>query len=385
MPFNPAQGVGKKESVLKRAVIALPFLFLFYFAKNLMDPAPLIPWATSILEHKTVAWSDTPLPTRFYPVEWLNGLLAPLIVFFSPVLAGFTDSLSTQAFLLLADYGIVIAIWLIESARRANIFTPSQVPFLFTLASQFVGVGVISPLYYLLHYIYAPIDVFKASDMRLTRVAYTRTILPALLAAYYLPLYASFLWPSFAGRVYWNFLWQLFPLWITLLASYVLFYFFADTTKHDRLHNVRRDLPVIRTTMAVLAIHSAAVWLYAWYQSGFVAETMMNTILPPLHSPQGAKDLVTFTGEFLRFDSAFLVGNTFFWMGLLFWDIKHAGMLELGWVWILVYALVAAVTVGPGATAALGFLWREEILATRRHWAAVTEEKTVEKAHAKTD
>lgn len=382
MPFNPAQGDGKHESIVKRAVIALPFLLVFYLAKKLMDPAPLISWATSILNDKTVAWSDVPLPTQFYPVEWINNLLAPLIVFFSPVLAGIDDNLSTQAFLLLADYGIVIAIWLIESTRRANAFTPSQIPFLFTLASQFVGVGVISPLYYLLHYVFIPIDSFKASDMRLTRIAYTRAVLPALVLAHYLPLYASFLWPSFEGRIYWNFLWQLFPLWIVLLASHVLFSLFPDTTRQDRIHNVRRDLPVIRTTVTLLAIHSAALWLHAWYKLGFDAHAMMNVVLPPLHSPQKAGDLVTFAGEFLRFDSAFLFGNTFLWLGYLFWDIKHAGMLELGWGWILAYAVAAVAMVGPGAAAGMGFLWREEILATRRHWAAVTEEKVL-KAHTK--
>ncbi len=378
MPFNPTQGDCREESKLKRAALALPFLLLFYLAKTHMDPAPLIPWATEILRDKTVPWSDTPLATRFYHLQWLDELLAPLVVFFSPVLSGIDTKLSTQAFLFLSDYGIILAIWLIESVRRANAFTPAQLPLLFTLASQFLGVGVVSPLYYLLHYVLVPIETFKASDMRLTRTAYTRSVLPAVVAAYYIPLYASFLWPSFAGRVSWNFFWQLFPIWTALLASQVFSCLFPDTGQHDRLHNVRRDLPVIRTTVGVLAAHSAAAWLYAWYKAGFDAGAILGLVLPPMHSPQGAKNLLAFAGEFLRFDSAFLFGNTFLWLGYLFWDIKHAGMLKMGWGWILTYAVTGIIVLGPGAAAGMGFLWREELIATRHHWAAVTEEKAKE-------
>lgn len=374
MPLNPTQGDGLKESKLKRAALALPFLLLFFLAKKLMDPAPLIPWATSILQTGTLPWSDTSLPATFYHLKWLDDLLGPLVVFFSPVLYGL-DSVSQQAFLFLVDYGVILAIWLIESARRANTFTPSQLPLIFTLASQFLGVGVISPLYYLQHYALTPIENFKASDMRLTRIAYTKSVLPAVILAYYIPLYASFLWPSFAGRVSWNFLWQLFPLWISPLASQVCIRLFPDTTEADRVSNVYRDLPVIRTTVGLLVGHSAAAWLYTCSKAGFSVGAIRDLILPPMHSPQEAKDLVTFAGEFLRFDSAFLFGNTFLWLGYLFWDIKHAGMLEMRWGRILGYAAAAVVVLGPGAAAGLGFLWREELLATRRHWAATTEER----------
>lgn len=36
LPFNPEQGVGKKESLLFRALLALPFLGLFAIAANRM-------------------------------------------------------------------------------------------------------------------------------------------------------------------------------------------------------------------------------------------------------------------------------------------------------------------------------------------------------------
>ncbi|KAK4445725.1 hypothetical protein QBC34DRAFT_441370 [Podospora aff. communis PSN243] len=378
MPYNPAQGDGMKESKLKRLALALPFVFLCISAAKLMAPDPLIPWATSILETKKLPWNDTPLPTTFYHLKWLDDALAPLIIFFSPVLLDI-NNISHQALLLLSDYSLILAIWLIESARRANTFTPAQLPLLFTLSSQFIGVGVISPLYYLLHYVLTPIEKFKAADMRLTRVAYTKAILPAVILTYQVPLYFSFFAPSFADRVSWCFLWQLYPLWLSPTASYVLSRFFADTTKRDRVHDVTRDLRAIRTTVGLLSAQSALLWVYTLFKANVSFRTIAAEILPPLQSPQDAADLVTFAGEFLRFDQAFLFGNTLLWLAYLFWDIKHAGMLSTGWGKILGYAAVSLVVLGPSATAGLGFLWREEILATRRHSAAMTEEKARER------
>jgi len=47
------------------------------------------------------------------------------VLFFSPAVYGF-DSVTPQAFTFLVDYGVVLAIWLIESVRRANKFTLAQ-------------------------------------------------------------------------------------------------------------------------------------------------------------------------------------------------------------------------------------------------------------------
>ncbi|KAK3349693.1 FAD binding domain protein [Lasiosphaeria hispida] len=374
MPYNPAQGTGLKERKLIRAALTLPFLILFFLAKKLMDPAPLIPVAAEVLRSGgKLPWGDISVSTNFFNLEWLDDLLAPLVIFFSPAVYGF-DSVSPHAFLFLADFGVVLAIWLIESARRANAFTPAQLPFFFALASQFIGVGVISPLYYLLHYIASPIENFKASDMRLTRISYTKSILPAVLLVHYLPIYSAFYCASFPARIAWISLWQLFPVWLSLLASPLLSRLFADTTPHDRIHNAERDLPTIRATVGLLALHSAAAWVLTFLTTaGLSASAMLALMMPPATLYQGQADLVTLSGEFLRLDSAFLFGNTFLWLAYLFWDIKHAGMLRLSWVWIMLLAAVAVVGLGPGAAVGLGWLWREELLAKRRHRAAVTE------------
>ncbi|KAK3363197.1 FAD binding domain protein [Lasiosphaeria hispida] len=390
MPYNPTQGDGKEESKLVRLAIGLPFLVLFFFARKMIDPAQFVPIATEILQNRgRLPWGDTSV-TGFFHLRWLDDLLAPLVIFFSPVMYGF-DSVSPQAFLFLIDYGVVLAIWLIESVRRANKFTPAQLPLFFALIAQFVSIAAVSPLYYLLHYLLSPIEKFKATDMRLTRINYTKSVLPALMLAYYLPLYAAFFAPAFSTRLASIFAWQVFPVYLSLAASQVLSrFFFADTMGHDRIYSVKRDLLAIRLTIGVLAFHSAAAWAYTFLTAAACSPTaMLALFLPPAFSGENgaavittttttATNLVQFTGRFLRLDCAFLFANTFLWLAYLFWDVKHAGMLRLSWAWIILLAAIATAGVGPGATVGLGWLWREELLATRRHKEAVTVDKVRE-------
>jgi hypothetical protein len=68
-----------------------------------------------------------------------------------------------------------------------------------------------------------------------------------------------------------------------------------------------------------------------------------------------------------------MFGNTFLWLGYLFWDLKVAGMLQTRWFVLVLYLVTSTLVLGPGATAGLGWLWREYVLANSRHKDAITE------------
>jgi hypothetical protein len=76
MPFNPNQGEGQKESKIKRALLALPFLGLFYIAKTSMDLTVSIPWVTQMLESGKIVWETGSVPVQytFYKIKWLDDL-----------------------------------------------------------------------------------------------------------------------------------------------------------------------------------------------------------------------------------------------------------------------------------------------------------------------
>jgi hypothetical protein len=82
--------------------------------------------------------------------------------------------------------------------------------------------------------------------------------------------------------------------------------------------------------------------------------------------------LAVFAAVFLRWDEVFGMGSVLVWLGYLFWDLRAAGMLREGWLTVVGLGVVSVFVVGPGATVGLGWLWREQILATRRHNDALT-------------
>jgi hypothetical protein len=76
MPFNPEQGECRRESTLKRVLIAIPFLIIFYVALLAMDPSSVMPHVTKMVENGTVAWDYDSAPIRFsfYKITALDDL-----------------------------------------------------------------------------------------------------------------------------------------------------------------------------------------------------------------------------------------------------------------------------------------------------------------------
>ncbi|KAH7207801.1 uncharacterized protein BKA55DRAFT_586548 [Fusarium redolens] len=369
MPFNPTQGEDKKESKIKRALVALPMLGLFYLARRVLDVNKAVPWQLQMLETGRISADTDPVPIQqaFYNINWLDTLWVPINMFFMPIVSGHDTVARKQLVSFLTDYGVIIAIWAIESNRRNNALTPAQIPSLFTLLGQVRGIGILSPLYYILHYVSSPIENFKATDMRLTRMNHTLGILPVMILTYYIPFYAMMFWPTPLGRQSWLFVWKMFPIWIAI-TTFILSNAFSDTMMHDRINAPKRDLPVIRFTIGTLVGLSACVWIWAWSTAPYGGAAIFFPSILPL----ATSDLTAFMREFLKFDEAFLFTATFIWLGCLFWDMKHAGMLQTNWLKISTYATCTVVMFGPGAAAGLGWLWREDIITNKRHKAAVT-------------
>jgi hypothetical protein len=76
MPFNPTQGEDRKESKIKRALVALPMLGLFYLAKKVLDVNKPVPWLSQILETGKLSADTDPVPIlqTFYNINWLDTL-----------------------------------------------------------------------------------------------------------------------------------------------------------------------------------------------------------------------------------------------------------------------------------------------------------------------
>lgn len=248
-------------------------------------------------------------------------------------------------------------------------------PTLFTFAGQWKGIGVIGPLYYFFLYAFTPIEKFKATDMRLTKLNYSLAVLPTLLLAYAIPTYAMLYWSTLSGRQTWLFFWQMFPIWMSLTQRMIAF-LIPNTYDSDRLQAPKRDLPVMRYTIGSLVTISASVWIWINATSPYSVTTMFF----PEAIPSQTTGVVKFARDFLKIDEISLFGSTLLWLGYAFWDMKSAGMVETSWAMLILYALVSLMCLGPGATVGLGWLWREDIITNKRHKDAITEKTAKERS-----
>ncbi|KAM3537522.1 hypothetical protein ARSEF1564_009554 [Beauveria bassiana] len=141
-PFNPSQGIGKHESLMKR----------------LTRTAPLVGFAIFV------------------------GVFAPIgqDAYYSAADRNNAET-SLGNFRFLVDASLISSLWLIESGRRANLMTVMRFPILFYFATFRLDLWIVSPLYYSVHYVFSSIEKFASSDSRHTNLAYTRTILPLML------------------------------------------------------------------------------------------------------------------------------------------------------------------------------------------------------------
>jgi hypothetical protein len=168
----------------------------------------------------------------------------------------------------------------------------------------------------------------------------------------------------------------LFPAWVMLTTEFLIKRI-PDTTASDKIHAPKRDMLVMRYTIGALCALSAVVWIHTNATSPYSFATMFV----PEGIPSYQTDVTVYVRDFWKAAKLIFFGNTFLWLGYLFWDMKHAGMVASSWLSIVCYAVSSLIVLGPGATAGLGWLWREEIITNRRHWAAVTE--TTAEEHAK--
>jgi hypothetical protein len=122
MPFNPEQGVGKKESTLLRVLLALPFVGLTVFAARNLSPSTEALHSIEKEFRNVQLWDLKALPFVHDLLEsdWPSGRLWRLVAFFTQWNAASESSSAWQLPSFLADYGVLYTILLIESVRRAN-------------------------------------------------------------------------------------------------------------------------------------------------------------------------------------------------------------------------------------------------------------------------
>lgn len=236
------------------------------------------------------------------------------------------------------------------------------------LLCQLLGIGCIGHLYYFFHYVGSQMDNFKSLDMRTTDLQYTGSIVPAMMT-FYVPLFLSLVAPlSISSRYWWNWIWQPFPIWVAIVQyAMAKLQVYKSTLVYDRMSAPNRDMPAIRLAVGFCATTSSLVWLYTISQAPF---SIWREFLPKWDTPSG---IWACARNFIAWDHVLVSAGTFVWLALLFKDLKAWSKTDVGWIRVCSSAVASCIALGPGATAALGWLWREELLADRKMKGAILE------------
>ncbi|KAL9947741.1 hypothetical protein ACHAO5_002501 [Verticillium nonalfalfae] len=349
MPFNPSLGLGKGESKLKRGFAGLPLLALSLFGPWLAEPSNL-----AMIDKLTplfLSYDHASNSIRAWPY---TGVLAA------------SSGLDVMRFHL--DFGIICAVVLFESSRRANVLTISSLPIAFFYCLQSFKIVQVMGVYCFAHYVQSPIENFRAKDMRLTNRAYSGTVLVTLLVAYYVPLVTAIM-PVFSitTRLTWGYVFQYFPFSISILQNGLKHLFLEDVMDEDKIRAPDGDLSSIGLTIYTFALFA------------FVARVLalIGTLTSQVLSQSSDMILMTELGGWAQpirlFEIHAIFAVLLVWLLYLFSDLKRAEIVQWSWPTLLVCIAAALCLFGPGVTVGMGWLVRERLLATKSHKDAIVD------------
>lgn len=368
MGFNPDFSNGPPTKKKPRMLLALPLIVVaisshLILSGILSSPSLSTELGKAVsggrLEFDKIGWD---LPTNKAPFNILVSVFAPSLLNIDP-------SQHLQALTFLVDLNPLWLIWILEGHRRANTVSFVRFSLIFGIACQFLGIGAVGPVWFFLHYVQSPPQIFLPRDWRMVNVAVSKAAMAAVLIGMTIPTLLMYLLSDYRQRLVVNVAWQAFPI-----TTYVLLYLFRkfavqDTTQRDAAQNIGADLPYIRLSITLAASISAMCFNWVrWRSAG-----QFSDIFVPQWSQVGAAlfwqsldlNLVNGMRLFFQIDELSLVASAVFWSALLIHDLKKESMTNISWLKAVLIGTIGICLVGPGATFATFWLWREEILASK--------------------
>lgn len=345
---------------LRRAALALPFIGIAAICLTAMDTVKLIALQQPFLEEGRITWDGglktMPIFESFYGVAAVDNMWRGITVAFSASYLAIDSIASWQMFYFLHDLAPMYSVWLLESCRIGNSWTPVYAATFFTFIAQLLGVGVLAPIYYFLHITFAP------SALRLKRSGKER-IIQAHQAQYLLSLFLGLhtfqVWRSYTAseaetRQYWIWAWQMSPLWIGL----------ANTTLSSMTAGLVgvKDSALMspRLLLAVMCGISTSIWLYTLYYAPFA----LSDIFIP--DSQVFTDFIHHTRKALQWDQVSSFGSSFLWLIYLFFDLYSADLIGVESLLGSALLPLVAIITGPGSAFVIGWHWRERILSSSK-------------------
>lgn len=235
---------------------------------------------------------------------------------------------------------------------------------MFGVAYQLLGIGLVAPVYYLL-------CVFTIRNDRLAGTipsAVTLAITPATLLGYVLPTILMFL-PVSRTEIQQNFvaLWQPTPIICAVLT--VAFSAIirratsgAAAPEPEKKASVTLSYPVYHLLFTTLALFHVTILTFIWCEP----DLSINEMLADLPGPFSTWDLGDARSAlfiFLRYDMLLYCAALLMYLIYTIWTLQGLGYATRRQAGIASLAVLAGqILVGPGATYAGVWYWREVLI-----------------------
>ncbi|KAI6765375.1 hypothetical protein HG530_006445 [Fusarium avenaceum] len=348
------------ESRLWRALYALPFLGITALMTRAFAMAqPIGPIIEKMVQTSsfTAPGVEVPLITKFYGVPVLDDIFAVVTVAFTNLQFFIDEKAYWQSLVFLTDFAGMYAVILIEAFRPGNDFILSKYPVVFLFVSQMIAIGCTAPIFFFLCYIFTPAYKLTTPSLCRPSVAPCMALLPTIILGYYTSHFPSYFHSSLEARNWWNWIWQLFPIW----GSIIIFVLSKVVPQSDSQSPkaAKKGLNALRLTIGIVSIVSTATW---WYALATMEYSIIEVFVPQYlvnfpHDPnEGLRTVI-------QFDYICCYSAGFLWLAYHFRDLENVGACTISWFRAACVSTVLALLVGPGTLFPLIWLLREELLA----------------------
>ncbi|KAJ5782517.1 hypothetical protein N7457_004291 [Penicillium paradoxum] len=315
---------------------------------------------------------EAPLRQVYTGLQPVDLILQTLVTVFLPVLTNSSNpEQPLQTLYFLASLAPLIAIFTVEGFRPRNSWTLLAIPSLWAFLYQLRGIGMIVPLYYAAStWVSAGLPYFSASSRTLPEST-ARAILPALILGFVVPTILLF-FPLANGlnvRQLFIALWQPAPIYVVILTHIfsrgIKFVCSSTPTKTcttTRSSKLNRDIPHLRTLYAMASCISVCFHLGLLLSGVALGTDFIAKAFIPFDSFAQATSLADGVAVFFQNDFLLAATATLIWSIASVWDLQRIGISNVS-LWVALPGLILGfLAIGPGATTAAVWYWREEVL-----------------------
>ncbi|KAB8200496.1 hypothetical protein BDV34DRAFT_232212 [Aspergillus parasiticus] len=321
----------------------------------------------------TMGGLEVPLRRVFTGFRSVDRILQSLVTIFLPVVAGPSrPEQALQLLYFLSSMLPLISIFTVEGYRRRNKWTLLSSPSLWAVLYKLRGIGFIAPFYFMAStFITGRISYFSWTTRSLPEST-AKAILPAVAAGYILPTMLLFFPIDHAQtRQSVVAVWQPAPVFVVimteLLSRAIEYIGRGRQAKPDSLAEERTDsdLPYLSVLYTTTCIISACLHMSLIFSCLLSENLSLTRLFFPVDPFAPVASLADGASTFLQNDLLLVTASTFVWCWVSVWDLYRVGISNVSPLSALAGLLAGFAGIGPGATAAAVWLWREQTMSQR--------------------